>query len=174
MRLKSVLESLKLGKLSGSDGINNRILKELSSLLSRPRSCLFNYSMTKGTFHDIWKDGKKRMSPPCLKRTTHHLSLIAGLSLLNTIGKVIEKIVHKHMFDFFLYQQAITSLQSGFVLGDSTVNQLVDIYITFCKALDDGKEVRAIFCDVSKAFDRAWHKGLLYKLKNNGIDDTLL
>ena len=81
------------------------------------------------------------MSPPCLKRTTHQLSLITGLYLfLNTIGIVMEKIVHKHMFNFFLDQHTILSLQSGFVLGDSTVNQLVDIHSTFCKALYDGKE----------------------------------
>ena len=48
----------------------------------------------------------------------------------------------------------ITPLQSGFVSGDSTVNQLVDIYNTFSKAMDDGLEVKAIFCDISKAFDR--------------------
>ena len=36
------------------------------------------------------------------------------------------------------------------------------------------KEVRAIFCDVSKAFDRVWHKGLLFKLKSVGIIDSLL
>ena len=43
------------------------------------------------------------------------------------IGKVMN--VHKHfMFNFFLDQHAITSLQSDFVSGDSTVNQLVDIY----------------------------------------------
>ena len=49
------------------------------------------------------------------------------------------------MFDFFLDQHAITSLQSGFVPGDSTVIRLIDIYNTLCKALDDGKEVRAFF-----------------------------
>ena len=58
--------------------------------------------------------------------------------------------------------------------GDSTVNQLVDTYNTFCKALDEGKEVRAIFCDISKAFDRVWHKGLLFKLRSVGISGTLL
>ena len=46
--------------------------------------------------------------------------------------------------------------------------------ILFSKTLDDGKEVRAIFCDVSKFFDRVWHKGLLYKLKYKGINETLL
>ena len=48
----------------------------------------------------------------------------------------------------------ITAFQSGFVPCDSTVNQLIDIYNTFCKAFDEGKEFRTIFCDISKAFDR--------------------
>ena len=58
--------------------------------------------------------------------------------------------------------------------GDSTTNQLVEIYNTFCKALDEGKEVRAIFCDISKAFGRVWNKGLLFKLQNVGIGECLL
>ena len=86
----------------------------------------------------------------------------------------MEKIVHKHIFNYFKNHAIITCLQSGFVHGDSTVNQLVDIYNTFCKALDDGLEVRAVFCDISKAFDRVWHKGLLFKLKRAGINGLLL
>ncbi len=49
----------------------------------------------------------------------------------------------------------------------------MDIYNTFCKALDEGKEVRSVFCDISKAFDRVWHAGLLYKLKKAGISGIL-
>ena len=41
----------------------------------------------------------------------------------------------------------------------STVNQFVDIY-SLCKAIDEGKEVRVIMCDIIKAFDRVWHKNL--------------
>ena len=78
------------------------------------------------------------------------------ISLLSSIGKVMEKIIHKHMFNYFNDYSIITCLQSGFVPGDSTVNQLVDIYNTFCKTLDNGLEVRAVFCDISKAFDRVW------------------
>ena len=70
--------------------------------------------------------------------------------------------------------EVLTTLQSGFIPGDSTVNQLVDIYSSFCKAIDDGKKVRLIFCDISKAFDRVWHKGLLYKLQTVGITSHLL
>ena len=67
------------------------------------------------------------------------------ISLLNTLGKVLEKIVHKHVYNFSNDHHIITTLQSVFMSGDSTVNQLVDIYNTFCQALDEGKEVRAIF-----------------------------
>ena len=90
------------------------------------------------------------------------------ISLLSTVGKVLENIVHKQE------NHIITALQSGFVPGDSTVNQLTDLYNTFCQALDEGKEVRAIFCDISKAFDRVWHKGLLYKVSSVGISGPLL
>ncbi len=78
------------------------------------------------------------------------------------------------MFAFLDNNNILSPLQSGFVPNDSNVNQLLDIYNTFCKALDDGKEVRAIFCDISKAFDRVWHKGLLHKLEAAGISGRLL
>ena len=58
--------------------------------------------------------------------------------------------------------------------GDSTVNQLTDLYNTLCQALDEGNELRAIFCVISKAFDRVWHKDLLYKLSSVGISRSLL
>ena len=97
-------------------------------------------------------------------------TLLLSISLLSAVGNVLEKLVHKYVFRFFRDSDIITSLQSGFVPGDSTVNQLIDIYDTFCKALDKGKEVRAVFCDVSNlAFDRVWNKALLYKLKRAGI-----
>jgi hypothetical protein len=40
--------------------------------------------------------------------------------------------------------------------------------------LDEGKEVRVVFCDISKAFDRVWHKGLLRKIESIGIRGSLL
>ena len=96
------------------------------------------------------------------------------ISLLSTVNKVFEKRVHKYLFNFFRNNNVITAFQSGVLPGDSTANQLIDIYNTFCKILDEGKEVHAIFCDISKAFDRVWHKGLIFKLKSAGVSGSLL
>ena len=40
--------------------------------------------------------------------------------------------------------------------------------------MDEGYEVRGVFLDISKAFDKVWHEGLVYKLRQNGIDGPLL
>ncbi len=81
----------------------------------------------------------------------------------------MEKCVFIRFYTYLTDHKLMTPFQSGFTPGDSTVNQLIDIYDTICSALDDGKDVRAIFCDVQKAFDRVWHRGLVQKLSSYGI-----
>ena len=161
-----------MGKATGPDHINNRILKELSRPLSSPLCELFNFSVSSGKVPDIWKQAN--ITPIFKKDDASDPSNYRPISLLSCIGKVLEKLVHKYVFNFFRDNAVITALQSGFMPGDSTVNQLIDVYNTFCKALDEGKEVRAIFCDISKAFDRVWHEGLLFKLSLAGIKGQLL
>ena len=83
----------------------------------------------------------------------------------------MERCVYNHIYNFLLENSIISFNQSGFT---PAINQLLYIKNEFGKALDDRKEVRVVFCDVSKAFDRVWHKGLLTKLKSIGIQGPLL
>ncbi len=69
---------------------------------------------------------------------------------------------------------AFLSLNRAFFPGDSTTNQLTYLYTVFAEAIYSGKEIRAVFCDISKAFDRVWHKGLIHKLQHSGIYCPLL
>ena len=97
-----------------------------------------------------------------------------SISLLNSEDKVFERIVFKHLFNHLQDNNILTPLQSGFIPGDSTVNQLTFLYNTFCQALDAGKEIRVVFCDISKAFDRMWHTDLIHKLEAGGVTGKLL
>ena len=54
------------------------------------------------------------------------------------------------------------------------IHQSAIMYHSQYQSLDDGLETRAVFLDMSKAFDKVWHEGLLFKLKQNGISGNLL
>ena len=170
--VESILKSLQLGKASGPDEISNHILKKLATPLSGPLSNLSNFSLATGKVPLLWKEAN--VTPIFKKDDPSVVSNYRPISLLSAVGKVLEKVVHKHLFNYIRDHEILSALQSGFIPGDSTVNQLVDIYNTFCKSLDQGKEVRAVFCDISKAFDRVWHRGLLFKPESIGVSDSLL
>ena len=91
-----------------------------------------------------------------------------------SISKICEKIVFIRLYNFLLEIHFLNPFQSGFRPGDSTVNQLVFIVHKIYEALEQGKEAHMVFLDISKAFDKVWHKGLLRKLESLGVRDPLL
>ena len=78
------------------------------------------------------------------------------------------------MFPYFIKNSIILQNQSGFKPGDSCFNQILAITHEIYKSFDDGLDVRGVFLDISKAFDKVWHEGIIFKLKQNGISSKLL
>ena len=74
-----------------------------------------------------------------------------------------------------LQKELLNPNQFGFRPSDSCVNQLIAITHEIFKAFDcnPSLEVRSVFLYISKAFDKVWHEGLLYKLKSMGISGEL-
>ena len=91
-------------------------------------------------------------------------------------GKVFKRIVFKHLYNYLVSINLITNNQSGFRPQDSTVNQLILLINDIHKSFDNRKslETRGLFLDISKAFDKVWHKGLIFKLKINGVSRPVL
>ena len=67
------------------------------------------------------------------------------------------------MFEFFIENNLISKNQLGFRPGDSCINQLLSIIQDIYQSFDDVLEVRAVFLDISKAFNEVWHKGLMFR-----------
>ena len=78
------------------------------------------------------------------------------------------------MFGFFIENDLISQNQSDFKSGDSCINQLLSITHEIYQSFDEGFDVHSVFLDISKAFDKVWHDGLIFKLKQNGISGNLL
>jgi hypothetical protein len=91
------------------------------------------------------------------------------ISVTNLFGKILEKIIFKNLYNYVTRNRILSDHQSGFRTKYSTINQLLIIYNTIITNLDLGKDVRFIFCNISKAFDRVWHSGLIFKLQKYGI-----
>ena len=95
------------------------------------------------------------------------------IPLLPVAGKIFEIILYNNLCELFTEKNLISPNQSCFKPHDSCNNQLLSITHEICKSFDDGLEVRGTFLDISKVFDKVWHKVLLYKLKQNGISGKL-
>ncbi|MCG8046087.1 MAG: reverse transcriptase family protein, partial [Candidatus Thiodiazotropha taylori] len=170
--VKDVFDDLDTSKACGPDLMSPRLLKEGSTILAEPYSILYTASLRLGHFPSLWKNGnvtaihkKDDRSKPANYRP---------ITLLCQSGKSLERCVHKELYNYLNEHKLLTPFQSGFIPGDSTTFQLLHTYHTFCEAVDRGKEVRVVFCDISKAFDRVCHKGLTHKLRDIGCSDEFL
>ena len=168
------LKTLTTDKASGPDGLSNRILKELSHELSSTLCSLFNKSLSLGNFQSPFKDANvtpvhKKGDPSLV--TNYRPTCIY---LLYSVANLFEKLVFKYLCNHHQDNSMLSSLQSGFIPDDSSVIQLAYLYHIFTETLDAGKEVRTVFCDISKDFDRVWHEELNYKLKAAGVSGDVL
>ena len=73
------------------------------------------------------------------------------------------------MYNFLIENNLLYKYQSGFLPHHATVFQLIDIFHYICQAFDINMFSCIVFCDVSKAFDRVWHKGLMFKLRQKDL-----
>ena len=95
------------------------------------------------------------------------------ISLFAICGKVFERLIYVEMYPYLTNNNLISSYQLGFKGGDSCINQILSIMHEIYKSFDEGFKVRRLFLDISKAFDRMWHDGVIFRLQKDGINGKL-
>jgi hypothetical protein len=133
--------------------------KMTAASIAQPLSRLFNYSLNKHTFPTCWK--RSNIVPIHKKNSKQDKCNYRPISLLCNISKVFERVVHNRVYNYLISNELLTDKNSGFKKQDCTTYQLVGITEQLYKALGSRKDVRMVCLDLSKAFDRVWHRGLL-------------
>ena len=149
------------------------MIKICDKSLLKPLIILFENSTKSSCYPDIWK--RSNIIPVHKKNDKQLVNNYRPISLLPIFGKILEKVIFDRIYGFLLEENLLNPNQSGFRPSDSCINQLLAIIQEIFEAFDCNPSlaVRAVFLDISKAFDKVWHEGLLYKLKSMGISGEL-
>ena len=167
VEVEKLLSLLNPNKSTGPDGIGNWVLKNCSHTLANPLTKLFNNLLEKGSFPEVWKTAN--VCPVHKKGNKSEISNYRPISLLCNMSKVLEKVVYKRLYDYLMENNLLIEQNSGFKKNDSTINQLLKIVHQIYVDINEGKDTCLVFLDVSKAFDKVWIDGLLFKIQQLGI-----
>jgi hypothetical protein len=164
MRFKEAIRGLKVGKAPGPNGIPNRAMKHLPMRAVLLLVQIFNAVLRTHHFPPAWKHarviyilkpGKDPAQP----------SSYRPISLLDTVGKLFEKILLTRI----LYQVGERGLlrngQFGFRPRHSTLLQLARLVERITRHFGEKRLRDVVFLDVAKAFDTVWIDGLHYTLR---------
>ena len=95
------------------------------------------------------------------------------VSLLFVVSKVFEKLVNNRIVDHLEKCGLFSDFQYGFRSSRSTADLLTVVSDRIARAFNRSGATRALALDISKAFDRVWHAGLLHKLRSYGISGQI-
>lgn len=156
------IKHLKDGKSPGYDLIDSTLLKNLPKKGTLAIANIFNACIRHSHFPGQWKIAQVIMLPKPGK-PPNEASAYRPISLLPLIGKLFEKILLKRMKAYL--NDIIPEHQFGFRENHGTIEQVHRIVDVISRSLEEKKYCSAVFLDISQAFDRVWHEGLLYKVK---------
>ena len=171
-KVRKALLQLNTSKSSGPDGIPAMVPKSCSPELALVLNKLFQLSYNRAIFPSSWKLAD--VAPIPKKGDKSDPSNYCPIAITSLISTTMETIVTKQLLAFLETYNFLSDHQYGFRQARSTGDLLAYAVHAWSSALESYGESRVISLDISKAFDRVWHKGLLAKLPMFGLNHTLI
>jgi len=168
--LKTISE-FKEHKSPGVDGITSTYAIKSKEMLAVPLQILFSSSLEKNEIPKDWK--LANVSPIFKKGDKSNVENYRPVSLTSFYGKVLEKIIKKHIEKFLNDSKFINGTQHGFTKGRSCQTNLLICQNSVVSMIDSGSSVDIIYLDFQKAFDKVPHGMLMEKIRGAGIGGRL-
>ena len=145
------------------------MVKLCNLTITKPLSVIYKNCLQQGVFPDDWKKGN--IIPVNKKDSNQIVDYYRPVSLLPICSKIFEKLIFDSIYDLINKNNLFNNSKSRFRSSDSCIHQSIAITHNIFSAFvaNPSLEVRDVFLDLFKAFDRVWHDDLLY----NGIDSSL-
>ena len=159
-------------KSSGPDGISVKMLKGTITSIVPSLTALFNLSLSKGIFPADWKLARVVPIPKATEMSSP--TNYRPISILSILSKIIERHIHRLLFDHLCNHYPISAQQWGFLPGRSTSSALIYVIDDWLTQLDNRREVYSVFFDIRKAFDSVSHELLLSKLARIQVNPFII
>lgn len=157
------IRSFKNKKAPGHSKITKQVLMKLPINMLDSLTDIFNAALSAGFFPTKFKHALIKM---LLKQGKTPVQTInyRPISLLETAGKVYEKILNDRFRNFLSSHQHHNEQQHSYRKNRGTVSAIALTYECIAASQQERQQCNVVFRDVSKAFDKVWHHGLMYKL----------
>ena len=157
------IEGLRTKGAPGPDKITNIVLKRLPTAYRQELTHIMNASLKLAHVPMTWKEATVVMIPKPMK-DHHRAENFRPISLLNTLSKLMERIVLIRVRTWIATKELLSKYQCGFRHKKQTKDHILRIFQDALKAFNNNMYMGALFIDIEKAFDKVWHSGLLHNL----------
>ena len=153
-------------------GISTKLLKFVKLEISTPLAHVFQLSFEQGIFPENLKTS--RTIPIFKSGDKFNIDNYRPISLVNSISKIIEKMVSVKLTNYLQINKLISPWQFGFQKYLNTEHNLIHAVNFIGEAMNRGDFCIGVFFDLRKAFDVVQHDVLLNKLSKLGVKNSAL
>ena len=158
-----IASTLKSNKACGPDGISPKVVKQFIHYFVQLLCDVFNKSFVSGIMPDSLKIAK--ITPIYKKNDINNIENYRPVALLSIFCKILEKIMHRRLYDFLNKCKILINDQFGFRKDFSTSLSILNLTDYILQELNSGNFCCGVFMDLSKAFDTIDHHILLKKIE---------